>query len=455
MSSAVCDHEVIAVLAVRSPAKGRISLSIREGERLFVGSDESSDICLPDQGVALTHCELSAEGGAVSVRDCYSEIGTQVDGSRIRETTLNRNAEIRVGEAVIGVSFSNKQQTVSSAVMSAPTTDVSAVENSSSTQVDTDVDVQSNEATAATAGIEHELRAELELARAEIEVLNDRLARSSPSPVAAAETDPWQDEMIELLRAEVIELQNQLAERELQQPTSSQPTDSSADDVLAQEDAERLVERLEQLLAELQLRDEQISTLTGLLESAEDAARAERSERDQMNSWLQDIEKRFGSREQEWSLQREQFEQTIAGLVREREQAEQVINADSSSAKLEASQKLLTDLREVAETQRVQLQESEKTILQLRGELEQASSSQLREEQLQLAADRAELARQRQELETLRQQEQRAGQNEATLKLQALRQHLNEIHVHEQKEKEERKLSSRIARLWNRLDGRS
>ncbi len=84
-------------------------------------------------------------------------------------------------------------------------------------------------------------------------------------------------------------------------------------------------------------------------------------------------------------------------------------------------------------------------------------NAQPREEQMQLAEERAEIARLRQELEVERQRRQNPAAIDSNLKLQALRQHLNEIHKHEQKEREEReerKLSSRIARLWHRLDGR-
>ncbi|MEJ7594457.1 MAG: hypothetical protein WKF77_23225 [Planctomycetaceae bacterium] len=73
---------------------------------------------------------------------------------------------------------------------------------------------------------------------------------------------------------------------------------------------------------------------------------------------------------------------------------------------------------------------------------------------MQLQTERSEIARLRQELEAERKRKQSPVVNDDNIKFQALRQHLNEIHVQEQKEREERKLSSRIARLWNRLDGR-
>lgn len=138
----------------------------------------------------------------------------------------------------------------------------------------------------------------------------------------------------------------------------------------------------------------------------------------------------------------------------ERDRAEAALNAKSSSVKLEAAQNVMTSLRDTAESQRQKLREAEQTITQLQSELESTKHAQPREERMQLAEERSEIARLRQELEMERQRKQHPAVSEENLKFQALRQHLNEIHVQDQKEREERKLSSRIARLWHRLDGR-
>ena len=70
-----------------------------------------------------------------------------------------------------------------------------------------------------------------------------------------------------------------------------------------------------------------------------------------------------------------------------------------------------------------------------------------------LAQERALIAQQRQELENELKRQQQTTADETTLKLQVLRQHLNEIHEEERAEKEERRLGSRLSRLWRRLDG--
>ncbi len=185
--------------------------------------------------------------------------------------------------------------------------------------------------------------------------------------------------------------------------------------------------------------------------------RVELEERTQIDSWLRDIEQRCGDREHEWRSQQTKLQSELEAIAAERNLAETALNTESSGVKLEAAQNVMTSLRETAELQRRKLHDAEQTIDQLQRQLDSARNAQPREEQMQLAEERAEIARLRQELEVERQRRQNPAAIDSNLKLQALRQHLNEIHKHEQKEREEReerKLSSRIARLWHRLDGR-
>jgi pSer/pThr/pTyr-binding forkhead associated (FHA) protein len=466
MTSVSCENQIVAVLAMKSAGYGHSSREIRNGERLFVGSDEGSDVCLPDENVASTHCQISAENGRITVRDCYSETGTFVDGNRISETQLDENAELGVGTAVLSVtlkcpeSAAAHSEDVSAAVtrnfgkgdleLLSPDTDPPAEEVAQAPDFD------------ASHAELSDLRLQLDQARAEIEVLHSRLATST-APVPNG--DPYEEEMLELLRAEVMDLQAALADQQQAADVSTAGGSQNCvcDDVLPSDDAEKLVGRLEDLLQELQERDEQVAALTELLSLAEETNRAERDERTQLDSWLKDIEERFGCREQEWLAQRDRLQSDIDAIAAERDRAEAAINTDSSNTKLEAAQNVLTALRDTAEGQRQQLVESEKTIAELRHELELAKRVQPREEVVQpreelvqLAEERAELARQRQELEleSVRREEQRSGPNEATLKLQVLRQHLKDIHQQEQQEKEERKLGSRISRLWSRIENR-
>ncbi|MCP4786509.1 MAG: FHA domain-containing protein [Fuerstiella sp.] len=459
MSSVFCENQVVAVLSLDGAGRNCSVREIHDGERLLLGSDESSDVRLLENDVAASHCLISAESGRVTVRDCYSQAGTFVDGSRISEIQLTGNAEVRIGTAVILVTLANRRTPAADGEDN--TASVSEVNGRGDTQqLPPEVDQTEDEATHklnpdASLETMSDLQLQLDQARAEIEVLHNRLATAATLTPASA-SDPYQEEMLELLRAEVMDLQAALAEQHQTDanPDSERSNQPNYDDVLAKDEAEKLVNRLEGLLSELQERDEQVATLTELLGAAEEASRAERDERSQLDAWLHDIEERFGCREQEWQSQREKLQNDVQTMAAERDRAEAAINADCSSTKLEAAQNVLTALRDTAESQRLQLLESDQLVAQLRREVELAGRAQPHEELVQLAEERAEITRQRQELDAARHEESRPRPNEATLKLQVLREHLKEIHQQEQQEKEERKLSSRIARLWSRIDGR-
>jgi pSer/pThr/pTyr-binding forkhead associated (FHA) protein len=480
MSSTLCKNDVIAILEWTSKGKSH-SRELLQGDRLFAGSDETSDLCLSDSGVAATHCVIFAKSGSVTIEDCYSLEGTYVDGRRIRSERLSRSTEVKLGSAIVTVKLpgpstltaDTKARTPSATPAlcdGIPNMDHSppgrntvpdrTLANGDESErspfvVSRQTSDHSSETTLSEAdsqAVVDDLRFQLLEAKEEIRILQRRL-ESSVRQTPCENNDSRQQEMIELLRAEVLELQAALAERE-NLGFDLRPSAPLDEDVLPRAEAEKLVQRLEQLLSELQDRDEQINSLTDLLAAAEDANQMELEERTQMDQWVRDIEQRFGSREQEWQEERLVLQKSIDAMAAERDRAEAALNADTASGKLEAAQNMLRSLRETASAQRQQLVGSEQLIQELRGRLEQAQSLHSHEDRMQLIQERAELARQRQELETLRHQQHGFGTDETALKLRALRQHLNEIHEEERAEREERKLSTRISKLWRRLEGR-
>lgn len=449
MTSISSEEDVLGRLVVHYPDGSAATVHLRDGQTLSVGTDDLSDIYTPDDTVAATHCVLSVNSGIVFLRDCYSAAGTFVNGETVREVRLTDSAEITVGATRLSLSLNKAQQpaisppedTAQCAKAEEPVDATSESDESHNPPHDTPSPFQ----------VIDDLQYELAQARAEIQVLESRLVDATSVRSSATEEDPYQAEMIQLLQAEVLDLQAALAENE--QAADSDARVYEPADCLPTDEAEGLVTRLEELLAELDERDHQVATLTELLNSAEETSRAEKEEREQIDNWLSELEQRFGSREQEWQAEREQLQQALADMTAERNRAELAVNADTSNTKLEACQQIMAGLREAAEEQREKLRESEDTIADLRKRLESVRYSQTREEQMLLAEEKAEIARQKQELETARQRATEIRQNDATLKMQAFRQHLNEIHEQEQREKEERKLSNRIARLWRRMDG--
>ena len=142
----------------------------------------------------------------------------------------------------------------------------------------------------------------------------------------------------------------------------------------------------------------------------------------------------------------------IESLTEERDNALAAMNTDSSSAKLEAAQNVMVRLRDALEEERARVSEYEEKIAGLQSELETAQSFQTQEQLAEIAEQKAEMARKREELEQERFELRQKASRDADLKVRALRDHLKEIHTSEQKEQEEKKLSSRIARLWRRMD---
>lgn len=474
MSSTLRTDQDVARLCVMCEGRELQTRVLQDGDRLVLGADDSADIVLTGDDVASTHCLLTAENGLVRVRDCYSTAGTMVNGHTVREMELSRDADIQIDRYEIRVVLTApKSQTIRPPVFIEPpknepeqrsaeepdfaqeSAPVSipepAPEVDESTNAHPPVDLVSDESLMSQL---HRIQLELIQTRTENRILAEQLEQAQQnSQEVGGETDPFQDEMVELLKAEVIDLQNALAAQ--QEASGVASSDTSADDeVVSQEEAERLMGRLEELLAELQERDDQVATLTELLEATEDSQDAEETERSQINDWLSEIEERFSHREVEWEAQSRQLQQQLEQVTAERDRAEEMARAENTDARLQATQEVLSGLRDTAERQRQQLDESQKEVARLSRELESRGQELDREERIRLAEEKAEVARQRQELEAARHLTRSKENNESTLKLQALRAHLNEIHAKEQQEQEERKLRSRLSRLWKRLEGR-
>src|SRR5262249_20519762 len=99
-------------------------------------------------------------------------------------------------------------------------------------------------------------------------------------------SDPFRHETLELLRAEVSQLEQELADRDarLAELTAAVTAGESAggDHAESSPDTLALVARLEQLLDELERKDERTAALEEMLRVAEEASRAEQEERCQI-----------------------------------------------------------------------------------------------------------------------------------------------------------------------------
>lgn len=64
----------------------------------LIGSGPENHLILQHSSVALSHCSLSLDGGAMLLRDLGSTAGTYVEGERVDETELLPGAKFRAGE---------------------------------------------------------------------------------------------------------------------------------------------------------------------------------------------------------------------------------------------------------------------------------------------------------------------------------------------------------------------
>src|SRR5262245_41657401 len=77
---------------------------------IVVGRDPSCGVVLEDREVSATHCELSAEGPGVLLRDLGSRNGTFVGTFRVREGILTAPCSIQIGASVLGFEPLDKER---------------------------------------------------------------------------------------------------------------------------------------------------------------------------------------------------------------------------------------------------------------------------------------------------------------------------------------------------------
>ena len=258
---------------------------------------------------------------------------------------------------------------------------------------------------------------------------------------------------------------------------SSGRTGTSGLDEEEDDQTVQLVNRLESLLEELQDSDARVRGLEDMLRASDQATQAERDERKQLESWVTEIEERVRQRESESEAELARLQALLSEVTFRHKQTQhqlrQVLQSkDSTGTANDASNELVLKLREQVEELEQRLEESsqENSTLQQRvseadkqggGEIEiRALEQKLLQQEVESSRERAEMARQRAELEALRgelEDKLRSAKNTGNgdARLQAMREHLREIHAEEksvQEQKRQRSLSGRISRLLNSVN---
>ncbi len=277
---------------------------------------------------------------------------------------------------------------------------------------------------------------------------------------------------LELLRSEIEYLRCEIAEKDAL--LAGQPG-SDGDVVVGnnEEEVSRLVNRLEELLAELQSSDDRVSALNDQLRAVEQANEADQEERRQLESWLNEIESRVSQREEEMEGEMQRLRKKWQGEQQQRAKAEQQLKQLMARKPAEAdaqhdanAESLLQDrLQQESRATESLRQENDELKEQLQRVQQDDQTQEVRSLQQKLAQmelessrERAEISRQRVELERVREELQRRAQQEANgeveSRITAMRQHLREIYEEEktvEMEKRQNSLGGRISRLLGKL----
>jgi pSer/pThr/pTyr-binding forkhead associated (FHA) protein len=73
---------------------------------VVVGRSDEADVCLGDNWISRSHCEIDVVDDSLVVRDLGSRNGTFVNGSRIEASTFLPGDELMVGRSMFQVKLS-------------------------------------------------------------------------------------------------------------------------------------------------------------------------------------------------------------------------------------------------------------------------------------------------------------------------------------------------------------
>lgn len=442
--------QFITVLDSTGNAK---TYSIEDGASTFAGSADHCEINLYGSNVAPIHCMFSTVDGELKIQDWNTDGQTLLNGVALQdESQFCEGDEVTVGDNQILVGQHGE-----------------AADPNPRASADTVAYGKANSNV--------ELQQELDTIRGENSKSETEFV-SATQPANTADSlydDPFGSGDTELLRNEIESLTLELADRDQQILMLNQQVDAGSGNGDMQETA-RLVTRMEQLLDELQSADDRIRTFEELLRASDDATQAEQEERRQLESWVNQIEDRVTAREEEAKAETKRLNDRVRDLLTQQKHHEQVIeNALRSrpSGGNEPSDELVQSLQEQVQDLQAKWQQSQEECERLMaqpsvspaaGDSESVADLKQKIMQLELSSsrERAEVARERAELAKLQSElEQKCRtktlDSDSEIRLQAMRDHLREIHSEEEVEREiqrQNSLGGRIASLFTRIESR-
>ncbi len=402
----MCEPQTV-VLAFAGTDGATIAHQLQPDGSIIIGRDERCGMRINADSISAKHCVVRLAEGVVTVMDWYSESGTFVNDQRITEETRLENGDaLRLGNHLIQIIWKRPHSTLGAIVensssLAKPRSSAEAVDasidGSETARDDNSGSSPYSQALAIPDPIvipdfdensrhhcdgPSNARLQIELAQAKDDVIFLRqelesqlqTALSVATPTAEPEfVSPASDE-IEMLRAEVIQLQSELAEREEALLSgwgaTTNPIESSET-----VDSESLVQRLEQLLDELQSADRRVTVLQDLLRSSADEHRAEIEEREQLEKWVAEIEKRVAEREESWNAERTRLESRITEQVAHRKLADKSLSDAIQSSGNGQSERMVVELQSKYDKALDRLDNAYEEVARLKNIVEKANES--------------------------------------------------------------------------------
>jgi hypothetical protein len=453
--------------------------ALTEGNSILAGSGDSCSIQLPCKEVNLLHCMFQLTNGRLWAQDWNTDGKTLFNGAPLQGTTVvSEHDELLIGGYRISACLLNTKQ---------PTKDEVQAQEQTMELPET-LPVKEAPCGPAEPAVEHFCNSseqwDFQFDQLEENLHAQESSDAEPSHESlnqpANSTNTNKDEELEILRNEVVSLQIELGEKDaqlLQLCEANQFSNQCDENPVDKSQTERLVTRLEQLLAELEGSDAKVVALENQLQASEELNQAEREERHQLEAWVNQIEQRVLNREAERAAESESLQRNLQQERQQRKQAESQLKDAVQISKEGSSDQAARNMIDVLRKQNVELETRLRDAmrqLESRPEITEQSSTAVDADLLQelqnrvqgleseLASERAETARKKEQLTRFQNDmEKRLNEVKKTAendsRIEALKQHFRELHQEEkleQQERFERSLGGRIAKLWQKLDGR-
>ncbi len=469
-----------AHLLVNDSGKGTTTVSMEKNTSLFAGSGANCRIVLSGADVSSIHCRLWLDSESTLRVQDWNTGKTLLNGQCITsETEFNIGDKLTIGtNEIIPIAASDLgDDEFEMAMKKKPLVAKAPIESAPEPASDCGLqmetfDPETNESKVSCDEVLESIDSQEGNAFSydlNLEEMESGFAGENAPCLSFGGHSDDDDEEVELLRMEVEQLRFEIAERDSQLQSLSEGqafcNDQDERQLEAEEDTIRLVNRLEDLLEELQSTDKRARGLEELLRVSDEATRAEQEERSQLESWVSEIEQRVSQREAEAEAEMARFKRRFQDLQAQLQQSQmhlkQALSARSETASA-SDQELIRALRDQLESLQKQLDQAAVDNERLQKEDSQdgrhttaeyqALEQNFIELQVSTSRERAELAREKEKLTRMKEEfekklDSNADADDANSRIRAMREHLKEVHERECEERKNRTLGSRISRL--------